>query len=174
MPGFSGPMTNAIVAWMKAGCPCTRQTLTSRPQVSYPNTYCIFFERPVIGGTTYDFACLDLHYATDDTLQALGSFWIDGLKGQSMQPQQDLQKSPLRRPAYNAVVALAPVPPPGHTGTPTYDSKRTALRGASATTATTSGGTGAVTTGPSSAPPVAVAPPPSTTPPPPTGSESGD
>jgi hypothetical protein len=102
-----------VRAWAYGGFSCRTRTVTYRPQTRYPNTFCIIYENVTIGGHAYDWVCLDIHYKTDGSMQALGGLWIKGVGG-DLKPQQS-------RDLRAALLLNVPSAAPSNTGT-TYDS----------------------------------------------------
>ena len=77
-----------IGVWATTGFSCDRRYDLDRPQTLYPKTICMIWLRPTIGGRTYEYACLDVHYDRDDKFRAIGGFWIKDVDG-DLKPQQD-------------------------------------------------------------------------------------
>ncbi len=77
-----------ILTWASAGFACNRRYDLDRPQLRYPKTICMVWVSPTINKIIYPYAWLDLHYKSDNTLEAIGGFWIDGVEG-DLKPQQD-------------------------------------------------------------------------------------
>ena len=77
-----------ILTWASAGFACNRRYDLDRPQLRYPKTICMVWVSPTINKIIYPYAWRHLHDKSDNTLEAIGGFWIDGVEG-DLKPQQD-------------------------------------------------------------------------------------
>jgi len=137
MPRFNDADFRAIRAWMRSGFDAVKCELTSRPQLAYPKTLCMFWVRPQIKGFLGTsgrgaWACQDLHYRADNSFQAMGGFWINGVANTQLNPEQHLRGGPpFHRQAYAALVALFPAAYPEATiaDLPLYGTYKSSLAG---------------------------------------------
>ena len=96
----------SIQTWSTQGFPAGKVNVTYRFQATYPNTFCIIWARPDIGGVRR-WACLDVHYNEGNQRIALGGFWIKDVDG-ARKPEQDwrVHPSPFRKQLYQRFVGV--------------------------------------------------------------------
>ncbi|MEM6303971.1 MAG: hypothetical protein AAF744_04580 [Pseudomonadota bacterium] len=121
---------SAIVDWILDGFTSVKTELTFRHQPKYPNTLCRFWVRPQIHrflGKTGEgaWACQDIHYRPDGSFMALGGFWINGVRGYDVKPEQEMRGGGrYSADAYDALKGSFPAAFPdaaGVAGLMTYD-----------------------------------------------------
>lgn len=106
LPDVMSPMDKLRIGqWIKNGCQAKGVKILQRPSaVSYPNTFVVMWEEPVVqrAKAPIPYICLDVHYEggaieAGKAMTALGGLWAKGVKG-ALKPEQDTTLKPLLTP----------------------------------------------------------------------------